>query len=120
MMTKNKIIDQRIGLLLSMAILLFSFMFTNSTAIASDLANGAKVFQENCNGCHVKGGNIVRRGKNLKLRTLMKNKLDSVDAIAELVSQGKNSMSAYQDRLNNSEIEDVAAYVFNRAKENWK
>ena len=38
--------------------------------IPTDTANGAKIFKANCAGCHVNGGNIIRRGKNLKLRAL--------------------------------------------------
>ena len=81
---------------------------------------GAKVFQANCAGCHVKGGNIVRRGKNLKLKTLHKNKVDTVEAIAALVTNGKGIMSAYGDKLTDTEIEVVSAYVLQRAAENWK
>ena len=107
-------------LFLTIAILLVTLSTQPHPVIAADLSNGAIIFDANCNGCHVKGGNIVRRGKNLKLKTLKKNGLDSVEAIAELVSQGKNNMSAYQDRLTDTEIADVAAYVLNRASENWK
>lgn len=81
---------------------------------------GAKVFQANCAGCHVKGGNIVRRGKNLKLKTLHKNKVDTVEAIASLVTNGKGIMSAYGDKLTDTEIEAVSAYVLQRAAENWQ
>ena len=90
---------------------------TNTTG---GLELGAKVFQANCAGCHVKGGNIVRRGKNLKLKTLHKNKVDTVEAIASLVTNGKGIMSAYGDKLTDTEIEAVSAYVLQRAAENWK
>ena len=29
-----------------------------------------ELFETHCSGCHLKGGNIIRRGKNLKLKTL--------------------------------------------------
>ena len=107
-------------LLLTIAILFVTSSVQPHPVMAADLANGAIIFDANCNGCHVKGGNIIRRGKNLKLKTLKKNGLDSVEVIAELISQGKNNMSAYQDRLTFTEIENVAAYVLNRAEANWK
>jgi cytochrome c6 len=88
--------------------------------LAADLDNGAKIFSVNCAGCHPHGGNIIRRGKNLKERALHRNKLDSVDAIAYLVANGKNNMSAYRDRLSQQEIQDVAAYVLAQAKNNWR
>ncbi|MGD1919216.1 MAG: c-type cytochrome [Pleurocapsa sp.] len=81
---------------------------------------GAKVFKANCAGCHVKGGNIVRRGKNLKLKALHKYKVDNVDAIASLVTNGKGIMSAYGDKLTSEEIAEVSAYVLERAEAGWK
>ena len=62
----------------------------------------AELFDIYCNGCYPNGGNIVRRGKNLKIETLERNKLDSVEAIAYLVKNGKNNMSAYEERLTES------------------
>lgn len=85
-----------------------------------NLDNGAVVFKANCAGCHVKGGNIVRRRKNLKLKTLHKRKLDTEKAIASLVTNGKGIMSAYGDKLTPEEIANVSAYVLQRASENWK
>ncbi|NJR40286.1 MAG: c-type cytochrome [Leptolyngbyaceae cyanobacterium CSU_1_4] len=81
---------------------------------------GAVLFEKNCAGCHIKGGNIVRRGKNLKLKTLQKNGVDSVEAIAQLVTQGKGLMSAYGDRLSAEEIVAVALYVAEQAQQDWQ
>ncbi len=46
--------------------------------------------------------------------------MDSEDAIAFLVANGKNNMSAYKDRLTAKEIEDVSAYVLEQAENNWR
>ncbi len=95
----------------------------NSPAIAepvTDLDHGAALFKANCAGCHANGGNIVRRGRNLKLKTLHKNKVDTQAAIAAIVTNGKNNMSAYQDKLTTQEIADVSAYVLRQAELNWK
>ncbi|NJK49920.1 c-type cytochrome [Candidatus Gracilibacteria bacterium] len=89
-------------------------------ALAADTINGAKLFEVNCAGCHINGGNIIRRGKNLKKKALKNNKMDSLDAIANIVTNGKNNMSAYQDRLSQQEIQDVAAYVLEQAENNWR
>lgn len=91
-----------------------------SPAIAADLSHGAEIFNANCAGCHANGGNIVRRNKTLKLKALEKFGMDSVDAIADIVANGKNNMSAYKERLSTQEIEDVAAYVLAQAKSNWR
>lgn len=81
---------------------------------------GEEIFSINCAGCHPNGSNIIRRNKNLRLKTLQKNGYDSVDAIANMVSNGKNNMSAYKDRLTENEINQVAKYVFQQAENNWQ
>jgi cytochrome c6 len=88
--------------------------------LTPNLVQGAQVFEAQCAGCHVGGGNIVRRGKNLKLKTLQKNQVDTVAAIAALVTAGKGNMSAYGDRISAIEINNVSAYVLNQAKQDWK
>lgn len=105
----------------TLIILLIVLTFTFSLpALATDTANGAKIFNVHCVGCHVNGGNIIRRGKTLKLKALKRNGMDSLEAIATLVANGKNNMSAFQDRLNTQEIEDVSAYVLEQADKNWR
>jgi cytochrome c6 len=89
-------------------------------ALAADTANGAKLFEVHCAGCHANGGNIVRRNKTLKLRALEKNQVSSLDAIATLVANGKANMSAYKDRLTPTEIEAVSAYVWQQAQQGWR
>ncbi len=87
---------------------------------ASELHEGSQIFTTHCVGCHVNGGNIVRRGKTLKLKALQKNQMDSIPAIVDIVTNGKANMSAYRDRLTEHEIQVVAAYVLERAEQNWK
>ena len=99
------------------------FLLTPLDAIAepgANLDNGAAVFKANCAACHVNGGNIVRRGKNLKLKTLQKRKVDTPEAIASIVTNGKGIMSAYGDKLTAAEIADVSAFVLQRAEQGWK
>lgn len=98
--------------------LLLVLFLTIEPAIASP--DGAVIFEKNCAGCHVNGGNIMRRGKNLKLKALQKNGVDSVEAIAQLVTHGKGLMSAYGDRLSAEEIAEVSKYVSEQAKRDWK
>jgi cytochrome c6 len=104
--------------ILSLAIAILN-LTCNAPVLAADLANGAEVFNTNCAGCHANGGNIVRRNKTLKLKALTKFGMDSSTAIADIVANGKNNMSAYKERLSNREIEDVATYVLNQAEMGW-
>ena len=94
-------------------------IFTPS-ANAADIGNGAKMFDIHCAGCHSNGGNIVRRGKTLKKKALKKYGMDSLEAISSIVTNGKNNMSAYKDRLNEQQIKDVAAYVIEQAEKGWR
>jgi cytochrome c6 len=114
-----KIKYQRIIATLAIALIVFNLSFLPQ-AIAADTANGAKIFEAQCAGCHVNGSNIVRRGKNLKLKALKKYGMDSVDAIAAIVTNGKNNMSAYKDRLTAEEIQEVSAYVLEQAEQGWR
>lgn len=96
-----------------------TIFLTMATSAAADVSDGNVIFQANCAGCHVNGGNIIRRGKNLKQKALQRNKMDDLSAIVSLVTKGKNNMPAYEDRLSSQEIETVAAYVLERAKQGW-
>jgi cytochrome c6 len=91
-----------------------------SPAFAEDTVNGTQIFSDHCAGCHINGSNIIRRGKNLKMKALKKNKMDSIEAIASIVKVGKNNMSAYKDRLTEQQIQDVATYVLEQAEKNWR
>ncbi|HEY9864425.1 MAG TPA: c-type cytochrome [Candidatus Obscuribacterales bacterium] len=92
----------------------------HTTALAVNIDTGAKIFEAQCAGCHIGGGNIVRRGKTLKKKALENNHVDTLEAISSLVTNGKNNMSAYKDRLTEAEIQEVSAYVLEQAQKNWK
>lgn len=101
-------------------ILLFMFLLNfNSIALADEL-NATKLFENNCAGCHPKGGNIIRRGKTLKLKDLKKFKMDSLSSVTNIVTNGKGNMSAYKERLSELEIEAVSSYVLEQAGKNWQ
>lgn len=80
----------------------------------------ATLFEQNCAGCHANGGNIIRRGKNLKQKAMQRNGYDTVDAITQIITHGKGIMSAYGDRLNEEEISAIAQYVHTQSATNWK
>ena len=114
----KKLLSMSIAFAVLIGVLLGNFLLM-APVLAADLEQGAQVFSVHCVGCHVNGGNIVRRGKNLKLKTLERNGLDSVEAIAQLVTNGKGIMSAYGDRLTEAEIQNVSAYVLKQAEQGW-
>ncbi|WP_066347239.1 c-type cytochrome [Geminocystis sp. NIES-3708] len=110
-------------LLLNITVFFLFNLYLISPIKAENLNNnsiGKTIFLMNCAGCHPNGSNIIRRGKNLRLKTLQKNGYDSVDAITNIIANGKNNMSAFKDRLTENEINQVAQYVFQQAENNWQ
>ena len=73
------------SILVTLFFLLFFIIYPTS-ALAENTKNGSKIFTVHCAGCHPNGNNIIRRGKNLKLRALKRNKVDTLDAIINLVN----------------------------------
>lgn len=108
--------------LLTLVFLMFTVLISalSSNALAAETSDAAQVFSASCAGCHLGGGNIVRRGKNLKQKALKKYGMDSIDAIAHLVENGKNAMPAYKNRLTDQQILDLSAYVLEQAEKGWK
>ncbi|NJL62568.1 MAG: c-type cytochrome [Methylacidiphilales bacterium] len=110
-------------LTLLLTLLLCLIIINNQPAFAANTAknetNAGKIFETNCAGCHLNGNNIIRRGKNLKINALKKYGMDSIEAITEIVANGKNNMSAYKEKLTPQEIQDVATYVLQQAENDW-
>lgn len=114
--------------IIAAAVLILTLVFVEissnlQTALADTATNpatAAEVFSVNCAGCHINGGNIIRRGKNLKQKALKRYSMDSIDNIANLVANGKNIMPAYKDRLSEQQILEVSAYVLSQAEKDWK
>ena len=105
--------------------LLISFCFTffylslpkELNAFDSDL--GKDLFKHNCAGCHINGGNIIRRSKNLKISSLKRNEIDSPEAIAKIARQGIGIMSGYEDELGENGDQIVANWVLEQAQKAW-
>lgn len=57
--------------------------------------------------------------KTLKQAALERYGMNSLDAILYQVTNGKNAMPAFGNRLSDREIEDVATYVLQQAEQGW-
>jgi len=95
------------------------FLSFNSPALAGNAASGAKIFSAICASCHLGGGNIVRPNKSLKKSDLERYGNNSLEAIVNQVTKGKGAMPAFRGRLTDQQIEDVAAYVLEKAEKGW-
>ena len=99
------------------SILLGLMLLWPSTALAVE--SGASLFQNNCASCHPKGGNIIRRGRTLKIKALTKRGLDSREAIAQVAREGIGQMSGYAEALGDGGDVIVAEWVWQQAQNAW-
>ena len=81
--------------------------------------NGDQLFDLHCAGCHPNGGNIIRRGRSLKLKDLSKRGLDTPEAIATIAREGIGQMSGYGDVLGEGNEHVVGAWVWLQAQNAW-
>ena len=81
------------------------------------LRSGAQVFAGNCAACHAGGNNVIQNEKTLRKDALTSYLAGgfSEASIVTQVTNGKNAMPAFGGRLDDDEIKDVAAYVFDQA-----
>ena len=101
-------------------VLLLSFGSAGaSLAAGPDASPGGLLFEQHCAGCHINGGNIIRRGKNLKLKTLEREQIATVDAIAAIAREGRGQMSGYADVLGSDGDQLVAEWVLMQAQNAW-
>lgn len=103
-------------LLLAIAGLTFAF---SSPALAGDAITGSKIFSANCSACHLGGNNVIMANKTLKKEALEKYSMNSLSAIINQVKKGKNAMPAFDGRLSDQQIEDVATYILQQAQKGW-
>ena len=90
-----------------------------SLADGPDASPGGLLFDQHCAGCHINGGNIIRRGKNLKLKTLERDEIATVMAIAAIAREGRGQMRGYADVLGTDGDQLVAEWVLMRAQNAW-
>jgi|TARA_B100001113_G_scaffold143275_1_gene117261 cytochrome c6 len=87
--------------------------------VALDTDSGKTLFKNQCAGCHLNGGNIIRRGKNLKISSLKHNGIDNPEAIAKIARQGIGIMDGYKDQLGDNGDQIVANWIWEQAQKAW-
>lgn len=93
-------------------------LFT-ANAFAADIEHGEQIFTANCSACHAGGNNVIMPEKTLKKEALETYGMNSVGAITNQVTNGKNAMPAFGGRLADNDIEDVANYVLSQSAKGW-
>ena len=88
-------------------------------APAHAAADGAALFGAHCVGCHLNGGNIIRRGKTLKLKALERNGIQGPLEIAMIATEGRDQMSGYGKVLGADGADAVAEWIWQQAQNDW-
>ncbi len=114
-----KALNKQFRILVALLFLTGSIFFPLNKAWATELNKGEKIFIENCSGCHINGGNIIRRSKTLKLKALQRRGIDNPEAIKEIVRLGTGIMSGYGDSLGKNNDQIVANWVWEQAQKAW-
>ena len=104
---------------LAILLLLGTILIPPNQAWSSENNPGEILFIQHCSGCHVNGGNIIRRGKTLKIKALKKHGLDNPGAIAKVAREGIGSMSGYKEALGEGGDQLVASWIWNQAQKAW-
>ena len=112
----------RLGLVLNLS--LSALLWTGGLLAGADPAlatgpDGAALFEAHCAGCHIHGGNIIRRGRTLKLKALEQQGITSPAAIATIANQGIGQMGGYGQVLGTGGAEQVGLYVWQQALAGW-
>ena len=101
----------RVFFLISICFIFFCLSFPKAIN-ALEKSLGENLFKNNCAGCHINGGNIIRRSKNLKISSLKRNGIDNPEAIAKIARQGIGIMNGYEDVLEDNGDQVVANWVW--------
>lgn len=80
---------------------------------AAEAPDGAKLWKKKCKTCHGKDGLATKVGtkKNAPADIRTKAKTMSVEDIVKVVTEGKEKMKGYKDKLSEAEIKAVSEYT---------
>ncbi len=100
--------------ILVLGVAIFSFAFSKPA-----LADGAGLFGGNCAACHAGGKNVINPMKTLSKADLEKNDRNTLEKVVSQVTNGAGAMPPFKGRLNDAQIQEVAAYVLEQAEAGW-
>ena len=108
-----------IKVLILSTLLITSFSSHPSKVFALNENVGEHLFIENCAGCHINGGNIIRRNKTLKEKDLKRNGVDTKEKIAKIAREGIGIMDGYEEVLGEKGDQLVANWILKQAQKAW-
>ncbi len=112
------------AILAIVASVLFTMPSYADGAYVGDVAAGAKVFEKHCATCHAGGNNAIISSQTLKQEALEQYLFNyrlehNVEAIEYQVANGRGAMPAFQGRIRDQDIANVAAYVKEQSENDW-
>ena len=116
---KNSLLIPNTNSFLIILFLLFFLIALPKDLIALDTGSGKTLFKNFCAGCHINGGNIIRRSKNLKLASLKKNGINDSESIAKIARQGIGIMDGYNEQLGENGDKIVANWIWEQSQKAW-
>ena len=116
---KNSFLIPNTNSFLIILFLLFFLIALPKDLIALDTDSGKTLFKNFCAGCHINGGNIIRRSKNLKLASLKKNGINDSESIAKIARQGIGIMDGYSEQLGENGDKIVANWIWEQSQKAW-
>ncbi len=106
--------------LISLLLTILVISLNPNSALAADTnGRGAVLFEQHCAACHIHGGNIIRRGRTLRMNALEKRGIASPDAIAVIAREGIGQMSGYEQVLGSGGDVAVADWIWEQAQNAW-
>tara|TARA_B100001250_G_C19601450_1_gene700810 strand:- start:2 stop:388 length:387 start_codon:yes stop_codon:yes gene_type:complete len=117
-----KVIDQlkkSSFLLIQLSFIFLSTLYLPNQGFTLNETLGKDIFLEHCSGCHINGGNIIRRNKTLKLKDLKRNGLDNPESIARIVRNGIGIMSGYEEILKEGDDKVLANWIWEQSQKAW-
>ena len=100
-------------------VLIASCLVYPTQLLALNPNNGKDIFIQHCAGCHIGGGNIIRRRKTLKMSDLKRNGIDNPEEIARIARLGIGSMSGYGQVIGEQGDKAVANWIWDQAQKAW-
>ena len=107
------------GLFSIVSFLCSTFLIFSNQSFALNNSQGEKLFTQHCSGCHINGGNIIRRNKTLKMSALIRNGIESPEEIAKIAKFGIGSMDGYEKFLEKDGDQIVANWIWEQAQKAW-
>tara|TARA_B100000700_G_C14267059_1_gene499723 strand:- start:95 stop:478 length:384 start_codon:yes stop_codon:yes gene_type:complete len=111
--------QKKISLIAIVFLLSSTFLIFSNQSWAINNSQGEKLFIQHCSGCHINGGNIIRRNKTLKLSALKRNGIDSPEEIAKIARLGIGSMNGYKKVLGDKGDQIVADWIWEQSQKAW-